>query len=160
KVRKDADKQLDHAYQLADQLNQLRAIDISNKAENLASDRSLVEALKQNNPSLARDGFTKFTASLKMEDTKPDIMALVDPHGLIVAMHETSGVTPKQWLKDPNKPGDTVIPALNVVLGNRVIISDIWRNQDQMMKVGVAPVIDPTAQVSGNDEGTAIIGAV
>jgi hypothetical protein len=160
KVRRDADKQLDRAYQLADQLNQLRAIDISNKAENLASDHSLVEALKQNNPALARDGFTKFTASLKMEDSKPDIMALVDPHGLIVAMHETSGVTPKQWLKDPNKPGDTVIPALNVVLGNRVIISDVWRNQSQMMKIGVAPVIDPTAQVAGNDEGTAIIGAV
>src|SRR5258706_9322006 len=93
KVRKDADKQLDRAYQLADQLNQLRAIDISNKAENLASDRSLVDALKQNNPGLARDGFTKFTASLKMEDSKPDIMALVDPHGLIIAMHETAGLT-------------------------------------------------------------------
>ena len=160
KVRKDADRQLDRAYQLADQLNQLRMIDVSNKAENLASDRSFVAALKQNNASLARDGFTKFTAGLKMEDTKPDIIALVDPHGLIVAMHETQGVTPKQWLKDPGKPGDTIIPALNVVLGNRVIIADMWRNQDQMMKIGVAPVIDPDAQVSANDEGAAIIGAI
>jgi hypothetical protein len=156
----DAARQLDRAYQVADQLNQLRAIDVSNKAENLASDPSLVAALRKNNPALARDGFTKFTASLKMEDTKPDIIALVDQSGLIVAMHETPGVTPKMWLKDPNKPGDTVIPALNVVLGNRVIISDVWRHQDQMMKIGVAPILNPDAQVSTNDEGTAIIGAV
>ncbi|MGE5184306.1 MAG: MXAN_5187 C-terminal domain-containing protein [Acidobacteriota bacterium] len=160
KIRKDADRQLGRAYQVADQLNQLRAIDISNKAENLAADRSFVSALLQGNMAAARDGFTKFTAGLKPEDPKPDLIALVDHAGLVVAMHDVPSVTPKQWLKDPSKPGDTIIPALNVVLGNKVIISDIWRTGDQMMKIGVAPVINPDAQVLANDEGTAIIGAV
>jgi hypothetical protein len=160
KVRKDADSRLARAFQVADQLNQLRAIDIQNKAENLAGDPSFVQALRQSNEMYARDGFTKFTSGLKAEDPKPDMIALVDHAGLVIAMHDVPSVTPKQWLKDPGKPGDTVIPALNVVLGNKVIISDIWRNQDQMMKIGVAPVINPDAQVQANDEGTAIIGAI
>src|SRR5579862_8022883 len=74
KVRKDADSRLARAFQVADQLNQLRAIDIQNKAENLAGDPSFVQALRQGNDMYARDGFTKFTAGLKAEDPKPDMI--------------------------------------------------------------------------------------
>src|SRR6185503_6372423 len=92
-------------------------------------------------------------------DTKPDIIALVDAQGNIVAMNEVSSVVPKQWKKEGTN--DTVIPALNVVLGNRVIISDIWDYNDRMMKIGVAPVIDPDAPVPANDpDGVVIIGAI
>lgn len=163
KVRKDAETQLRRAYQVVGQINQLEAIDVANKAERLAAEREFVTALKsesqaeRNNQS--RLGFTKFTSNEKEGDTKPDIIALVDAQGNIVAMNEVSSVVPKQWKKEGTN--DTVIPALNVVLGNRVIISDIWDYNDRMMKIGVAPVIDPDAPVPANDpDGVVIIGAI
>lgn len=165
KVRKDADGQMRRAYALVSQLSQLEAIDLQNKADRLAADKSFVTALKTENESdrrsYARDGFTKFTSNEKEGDTKPDIIALVDATGNVVAMHDVPSVTAKQWKKDGGKPGETIIPALNVVLGNNVIISDTWHNQDQMLRIGVAPVIDRDAQVPANDpDGVVIIGAV
>jgi hypothetical protein len=161
--RKGAESQLRRAYQVVGQVNQLEAIDVANKAERLAAEREFVNALKsesqaeRNNQS--RLGFTKFTSNEKEGDTKPDIIALVDAQGNIVAMNEVSSVVPKQWKKEGSN--DTVIPALNVVLGNRVIISDIWDYNDRMMKIGVAPIIDTDAPVPSNDpDGVVIIGAI
>ena len=163
KSRKDAESQLRRAYQNVGQLAQLEAIDVANKAERLAADRAFVTALKSESQTernnQARLGFTKFTSNEKEGDRKPDIIALVDAQGNIVAMNDVPSVVPKQWKKEGSN--DTVIPALNVVLGNRVIISDMWDYQDRMMKVGVAPVIDPDAPVPANDpDGVVIIGAI
>lgn len=163
KVRKDAEAQLRRAYGVVGQLAQLEAIDVANKAERLAAEREFVTALKSESQSersnQSRLGFTKFTSNEKEGDRKPDIIALVDAQGNIVAMNEVSSVVPKQWKKEGSN--DTVIPALNVVLGNRVIISDIWDYQDRMMKIGVAPVIDPDAPVPASDpDGVVIIGAI
>jgi hypothetical protein len=165
KVRKDADAQMRRALQLVEKLSQLEAIDLHNKADRLAADKSFVLALKTENESdrrnFARDGFTKFTSNEKEGDTKPDIIALVDASGNVVAMHDVPTVVAKQWKKDGAKPGETIIPALNVVLGNNVLISDTWRNQDQLMRIGVAPVIDRDAPVPASDpDGVVIIGAV
>jgi hypothetical protein len=163
KVRKHAESQLARAYQVVGQLGQLEGIDIANKAERLAAEREFVTALKSESQSergnQSRLGFTKFTSSDKETGRKPDIIALVDAQGNIVAMNEVSSVVPKQWKKEGTN--DTIIPALNVVLGNRVIISDIWDYNDRMMKIGVAPVIDPDAPVPASDpDGVVIIGAI
>ena len=165
KIRKDAENQLRRAYQVVGALAQLESIDVANKAERLAADRSFVGALKSQSNSdrdlQARHGFTKFTSNDKEGDVKPDMIALVDAQGNLVAMNDMPSVVAKQWKKEGDKPGDTIIPALNVVLGNRAIISDIWVDQNRMMKIGVAPIIDPDAPVSANNpEGVVIIGAV
>jgi hypothetical protein len=166
KVRKDADGQLRRAYQVVQQLTQLEAIDVANKAERLAADHSFVASLKASSTverdNQARLGFTRFTSNDKEGDVKPDMIALVDAQGNLLAMNDVSSVVPKQWKKEGDKPGDTIIPALNVVLGNRVIISDEWVDPaNRMMKIGVAPVIDPDAPVPANDpDGVVIIGAV
>src|SRR5512144_2120513 len=145
KVRKDAEGQLRRSYQVVQQLAQLEAIDVANKAERLAADKAFVTALKSESGSersnQSRVGFTKFTSNEKEGDIKPDIIALVDANGNLIAMNDVASVVPKQWQK-PDKPNETVIPALNVVLGSRVIISDIWNDRGRMMKIGVAPVID------------------
>jgi hypothetical protein len=164
KVRKESEAQLIRAYQVVGQLAQLEAIDVANKAERLGAEREFVTALKSESSSeranQSRLGFTKFTSNEK-EGGRPDIIALVDAQGNIVAMNEVSSIVPKQWKKEGDKPGDTIIPALNVVLGNRVIISDIWDYQDRMMKIGVAPIIDPDAPVPASDpDGAVIIGAI
>lgn len=161
RVRKDAEEALRRSYQVVQQLAQLEAIDIGNKAERLAADRSFVTALKSESAieraNQARVGFARFTSNEKEGDLKPDIIALVDANGLLVAMSDVASVVPKQWKKDD----ESIIPALNVALGNRVIISDIWNDRGRMMKIGVAPVIDPEAPVPATDpDGVVIIGAV
>jgi hypothetical protein len=74
-------------------------------------------------------------------------------------MNEVPTVVAKQWKTDK---GESIIPALNVVLGKKVIVSDIWNYGEKgMMKVGVAPVVDPDAPTSGKDpDGVVIIGAI
>jgi len=163
RLKKDADAKLARAYQVVQQLNQLEGIDVSNKAERLAAEKEFVTAIKTDSGSerqtQARIGFQKFTADEKQGDVKPDIIALVDASGNLLAMNEVPTVVAKQW---KTEKGDSIIPALNVVLGKKIIVSDIWNYGEKgMMKVGVAPVIDPDAPVSAKDpEGVVIIGAI
>ena len=163
RLKKDADAKLARAYQVVQQLNQLEGIDVSNKAERLAAEKEFVAAIKTDSSgerqAQARIGFQKFTADEKQGDVKPDIIAVVDASGNLLAMNEVPTVVAKQW---KTAKGDSIIPALNVVLGKKIIISDIWNYGEKgMMKVGVAPVIDPDAPVSAKDpEGVVIIGAI
>src|ERR1044071_7218771 len=162
RLRKDADAKLARAYLVVQQLNQLEGIDVSNKAERLAAEKEFVAAIKADSAgtrqSLAQVGFQKFTADEKQGAVKPDIIALVDASGNLLAMNEVRMVTAKQWKTDK---GESIIPALNVVLGKKLIISDLWNHGGGMMKIGVAPVIDPDAPVSAQDpDGQVIIGAV
>jgi hypothetical protein len=163
RLKKNADAKLARAYQVVQQLNQLEGIDVSNKAERLAAEKEFVAAIKSDSATerqtQARIGFQRFIADEKQGAIKPDIIAVVDAGGSLLAMNEVPTVVAKQWKTDK---GDSIIPALNVVLGKKVIISDIWNYGDKgMMKVGVAPVIDPDAPVSGKDpDGVVIIGAI
>src|SRR5215470_11841221 len=163
RLRKDADAKLARAYQVVQKLNQLEGIDVSNKAERLAAEKEFVAAIKADSgterQTQARIGFQKFTADEKQGDDRPDIIALVDASGNLLAMNEVPTVVAKQW---KTEKGDSIIPALNVVLGKKLIISDVWNYGDKgMMKVGVAPVIDPDAPISSKDpEGVVIIGAI
>jgi hypothetical protein len=163
RLKKDADTKLARAYQVVQQLNQLEGIDVSNKAERLAAEKEFVTAIKTDSvterQTQARIGFQKFIADEKQGAIKPDIIAVVDATGNLLAMNEVPTVVAKQW--KTNK-GDSIIPALNVVLGKKLIISDIWNYGEKgMMRVGVAPVIDPDATISTKDpEGVVIIGAI
>jgi hypothetical protein len=162
RLRKDADAKLARAYQVVQQLNQLEGIDVSNKVERLAAEKEFVAAIKADSAGArqiqAQVGFQKFTADEKQNPVKPDIIALVDASGNLLAMNEVRTVTAKQWKTDK---GESIIPALNVVLGKKLIISDLWNHGGDMMKIGVAPVIDPDAPVSAQDpDGQVIIGAV
>jgi hypothetical protein len=162
RLRKDADAKLVRAYQVVQQLNQLEGIDVSNKAERLAAEKEFVAAIKADSAGArqiqAQVGFQRFTADEKQGAVKPDIIALVDASGNLLAMNEVRTVTAKQWKTDK---GESIIPALNVVLGKKLIISDLWNHGGDMMKIGVAPVIDPDAPVSAQDpDGQVIIGAI
>src|SRR4029079_7459754 len=163
RVRKDADAKLARAYQVVQKLNQLEGIDISNKAERLAAEKEFVAAIKADSgnerQTQARLGFPKFTADEKQGEDRPDSIALVDATGNLLAMNEVPTVVAKQW---KTEKGDSIIPALNVVLGKKVIHSELWNNGEKgMMKIGVAPVIDPDAPISSKDpEGVVIIGAI
>lgn len=161
-VRNEADTGLKRAYQVVQRLKTLEMVEVTNKVERLSARPEFVAAIKSSSTAervqQARIGFQKFTSDDKQGTTKPDIIALVDATGDILAMHDVPTVVPKQWKTDK---GDSILPALNVVLGRKVIISDIWNYGDKgMMKVGVAPIIDPEAPVSKDPEGVVIIGAI
>src|SRR5262245_48056482 len=125
RARKDAATDLARGYQVVQQLNQLGGIDISNKAERIAAGTEFVKAIKTDSGSerqiQANLGFQKFLADDKQGAIKPDIIALVDASGNLLAESGFTNVVAKQWKTDK---GDIIIPALNVALGKKVIISD------------------------------------
>jgi type II secretory pathway pseudopilin PulG len=179
RARKDSAAQLRRAYHVIQRLNQLQSIDVLNKAERLASQvcATVDPAQESCAPALKREAtfaFQQFMADDKEGVVRPDIIALVDRKGELLAMHEVPVVAPKQWIapRDESKPrppaekaGEervrTIIPALDVVLTKRMIISDIWYHGDKMLKIGVAPVIDPSIKLTKDDpEAKSIIGAI
>lgn len=160
RLRKDADAKLARAYQVVGQLNQLEGIDVSNKAERLAAEKEFVAAIKADGAERqlqARVGFQRFTADEKQGAVRPDIIALVDAHGNLLAMNEVGTVSATKWKIEASKD-DTIIPALDEVLKHKLIISDLWSGGGDLMKIGVAPVIDPDAPPAPGASG--ILGAV
>ena len=176
RAREDSAAQLRRAYQVIQHLGQLQSIDVSNKAERLASQPWFVSAINLSGDDRKREatlGFQRFMADEKQGVVRPDIIALVDRKGELLAMHEVPAVVPKLWLaprddKQPRPAGaagedaaDTIIPALDMVLRKRVIISDIWYYGDKILKIGVAPIVDPYIKVEKNElESKSIIGAI
>lgn len=172
----DADALLVRAHQVVQQLAQLESIDVQNKAERLAGDASFLEALRtvndQQRAQIARKGFETFNASSKEQTTgkAPETIAVLDAQGQIVALHPNpSNLVRKAWIDE--KTGTSIIPGVNVVLGlpendpklkrRKVVISDLWRNGELLMKVGVAPLVDPEAKPTERDgEAYAIVGAI
>jgi len=68
-------------------------------------------------------------------------------------------VVAKQW-KTPE--GKSVLPALDIVLKKKGIISDLWNYDRGLMRVAVASVIDPDVRVTDDDpdRSKAIVGAI
>lgn len=177
RASEDSAAQLRRAYHVIQHLNQLQSIDVSNKAERLASQPWFISAINLSGDDRRREatlGFQRFIADEKQGAVRPDIIALVDRKGELIAMHEVPAVVPKLWLqpRDEKRPAgaagaagddgpDTIIPALDMVLRKRVIISDIWFYGDKILKIGVAPIVDPYIKVEKNDpESKSIIGAI
>ncbi|MBA3542705.1 MAG: hypothetical protein H0T79_24020 [Deltaproteobacteria bacterium] len=170
--RNDADAQLGRAYQVVQQLTQLEGIDVSNKAERLAAEPAFLDAIRTTNTNqrgmLAQKGFLLFNGDDKQQSSgsKPDTIALLDTKGNILAMSDSPNIVAKQWLTES---GASILPGLNYILAlpekaggkkRRVIISDLWHNKDALMKVGIAPVIDPEAVATDKDDGVVIVGAI
>ena len=161
RTKKDAEGQVTRAYQVIQQLTQLEGIDISAKAERLSGEAEFVQALKPANADRQRDalrGFQRFTNGEKQGDTS-DILALVDKDGFVVAINGLDTVVAKQW-KTPE--GKSVLPALDIVLKKKGIISDLWNYDRGLMRVAVASVIDPDVRVTDDDpdRSKAIVGAI
>lgn len=162
RTRKEAQLSVARGRELLRRTAQLEALSVFNKAERLAASPELLRALKSESNSergaQAGRAFTSFNA--KENGTRPDIMALLDATGNVVAMADVTNVVAKQW-KDGK--GEIVWPAIRQALARRIIISEIWDYPDLgMMKVGIAPIIDPDAQVTSPDPDSAvvIVGAV
>lgn len=180
RARKDSVAQLQRSYQVVQPLQQLQSINVMNRAERLASlpcsqatDDCLqfVQALNLSGVDRSSRATRGFDVIMSQTGTvRPDIIALVDKKGELVAMHEVPGVVPKQWLapggpkqvpqgegKPPKEVAQTIIPALTAVLAHPMIISDVWYHGDKMLKVGVAPIIDAARPAEENLLGALVI---
>jgi hypothetical protein len=161
-ARKTADAQLGRAHQVVQRLTALQGIDVRNKAERLAAREEFVRALRSSSDrgSEARQGFLQFTSDPEQGAIKPDIIALVDENGDVVAMYDVPTIVPKQWRAAGDDPKHkSIIPALNHVIVTRqnIVISDIWKNGDQMLKLGVAPVIETDGDKKGEMIGAIVV---
>ncbi len=164
RTKKDADAQVTRSYQVIKQLTQLAGIDISTKAEQLRGESEFVDALKPSNADRQRDalrGFERFTNADKSA-TQPDILALIAKDGTVVAINGLDTVVAKQYQATGSTADDpkTVIPALDTVLKQHGIISDLWNYGDQgLMRIGVASIVDPgTSPTDKNPDR--IVGAI
>ncbi len=168
--RTRADARLNRAYQVVQRIDRLASSDVEGKAERLAAKNEFVRAIKakasnslNESTNQARLGFQKFMAEEK-GGQRPDRIALIDGNGEVVAEHEVGSVA-KQWKNEDSKETNptklpTTIPAVNVALNKRVLIADQWNDGKQVMRIGVAPVIDPEAPNIKDPESPVIIGAI
>ncbi|MEZ4368897.1 MAG: MXAN_5187 C-terminal domain-containing protein [Kofleriaceae bacterium] len=141
----------------------LEALSIQKRAEALATSPGFLKAIKATTvterSTQAQLAFQAFRASDK-GDAAPDILAIVNDSGEIVAMDGVASVVAKEW-----KTADDKIqwPAISAALRDRNIISETWDYPRKgLMKVGVAPIVDPDAPVAaGAPAGSlTVVGAV
>ena len=158
--RRDALTQVNRARRLLEQKAQLEGLSNFTKAEGLALDEGLVAALKSDSAgergNKIEDAFKAFLG--KSNGARPDILAVVDRSGDLVAISGVPSITDKKQYK--NDKGEPVWPGLGLVLQKRYKLSEIWNFGGRtLMKVGVAPVIDPTVPSTG-DDASGVLGAV
>ncbi len=160
RVRRDAESmmQLGRLPQQAGNNATLVALDTFKKVEGLAKTEEVIAALvtdtsmdRVRNADLA---FQRFRA--QKEGAEPDLLALVDETGNIVAMDRVNNPVAGE-LK--GKDGKVAWPGLALALKKKVYLSEIWNYPGKgLMRVGVATVVDPGG--TQTDGGAKIIGAV
>lgn len=146
-IERDVKLRVAKAQELLIQNSSLEMLGLLKRTEALARDPGLVKALVGGtgpNPLQAEQVFQKFRASLAAGEAQPDIMALTDEHGRLVALvsgeRPVGRPIPDTYLRD----GKIKYPGLAAAVTERRITSEVWDYETLgPMKAGVAPVYDP-----------------
>jgi hypothetical protein len=130
---------------------QLEMLNVLKNAEALAAEPEAIEALDAADADArqhqARIAFARF--KVDATDDLPDVLALVDAGGNIIAMDGVSNPMAKQWSKPDGSP---MIPSLDVVLahaGDVTSMSEPYLMERIPMRVGVAAIVGPDGTVRG-----------
>lgn len=150
RIRKDVKRRVARSQSLLDQTAKLEALGLQKRAEALASDPQFSQALTGESgpdPALAERGFKRFRAKIPAGDALPDVLALTDKQGLIVALlsgdKEVVNPIKDQYIKDGKLKYQAIELALASVANKRQIISEIWDYETiGPMKAAVAPIVD------------------
>ncbi len=152
RIYKDVEQRVAKSQELLIQNSSLEMLRLLKHAEAMALDPKLREALGNSgaedteatppNPVLAEDVFKKFRASLKQEEAQPDIMAMTDDEGKLIALMSggtpVTSPVPDSYLKG----GKIKYPALEASIENQITTSEIWDYEGSgAMKVTVAPIL-------------------
>lgn len=146
KVKRDVRLRVARAQHLLSQNASLEMLGLLKRAEALARDPSFPKALggTRPDPRQAENAFRRFRAGLAAGETRPDVLALTDKNGQLLALVSGDNVVtnpvPDTYLKD----GKPKYPALGLALGARQITAEVWDYENVgPMRVAVAPVVDP-----------------
>ncbi|MCA9678094.1 MAG: hypothetical protein KC464_23915, partial [Myxococcales bacterium] len=166
RVQKDLRDRVRRARDQILQTSTLEGLAILKKVEALAAAPEALDAIKaadaKDSQALARLSdrvFTEYRANEKTDP--PDVLALVNDQGDVVAMHGIANPTAGEFKAD----GKVIVPALAEALQRRIVISEIWRLPDVgLVRIGIAPVIDheasAVASAEAGEEKVVIKGAV
>jgi hypothetical protein len=157
-IRRDLKDRVANAQDLLIVNAELDGLGLLEHATDLASDLRLVRALEAEggaNPVPAERAFNEFRGTLGV-GARPDILALVDASGQLVALASGDQVVRNPIASTYLEGGAVKYPALALALGvNPIRIADVWAYENQgPMRVAVAPVIDTA------DGDSELLGAV
>ena len=147
RIEKDVRVRVAKAQDLLNQNSSLEMLGLLKRTEALAREENLLKALVGGsgpNPRLAESAFQRFRANLSPGEDRPDIMALTDENGRLVALvsgdQAVGNLIPDAYIRD----GKIKYPALALAVEQRQITSEVWDYENLgPMKVGVAPIYDP-----------------
>jgi hypothetical protein len=145
KIRQDVKVRVAKAQELLIRSAELEILTLQKRAEALALDPSFPKSLGERpDPRQAENAFRRFRAGLAIGEPRPDVMALVDKKGQLIALassdKEIVDPVPDTYLRE----GKVKYPALSLALENRQTTADVWDYEKSgPMRVGVAPVVDP-----------------
>lgn len=146
-IEKDVTLRVAKAQELLIQNSSLEMLGLLKRTEALARDPGLVKALVGGNgpnPVQAEQVFRKFRASLAAGEDQPDIMALTDENGKLVALVSADRAVFRPIPDTYFREGKIKYPGLQGALSERRITSEVWDYENLgPMKAGVAPVYDP-----------------
>ena len=150
RIRKDVKRRVARAQALLDQTGKLEALGLLKRAEALASDPQFAMALTEEggaDPALAERGFKRFRAKLAAGEALPDVLALTDKQGLIIALltgdKEVVNPIKDLYIRDGKITYRAIQLALEGDVGKRQIISEVWNYETiGPMKAAVAPIVD------------------
>jgi len=143
-IEKDVRERVQKSVELLVQNANLDMLKLQRRVELLARDKAFVSALGADEgprPTEADEGFKRLAAKGKSEgEGVPDIFAIVDNGGKLVAQMGIANPVAGQWIES----GKPKYRSISLALDKRQITSEIWEYQGRgLLKVGVAPVIDP-----------------
>ena len=161
RIRTDLNNRVMKAQELLVQNASLEGLGILKQVEMVSRTPDLVRAVRATKRSerskIADLAFQGFKSSLAPEEAQPDILALTDSKGNVIAELDVANPLSAKW-KDGNRNRyRSVDLALNQ--RRRQITSEIWDDPKLgLMKVGVAPVLDPEAESGREVIGALVIG--
>lgn len=150
RIEKDVRDRVARAQHLLVQNTSLEALSRLNRVEVLAANPRIISAAKsEDRRTAAREAgtaFRDFVSALRPGEDRPDIMAVIDANGDLLALGDVVDPPKDKW----KSAGELIYPALALALGNRQVSSEVWVYEGRaLMRVGVAPVIDGQNQVAG-----------
>ena len=145
-IQKDIRARVTTAQGLLIQNSKLEMLTLLRQSESLARDPDVLKALVGGtgpNPVQAETAFQKFRAHLPNGEDQPDIMALTDENGKLVALVSGDRPVPNPIPDTYFKDGKLKYPGLSLALKNRQTTSEVWDYENLgPMRVGAAPVYD------------------
>ncbi|MBT8494800.1 MAG: hypothetical protein KJO07_17215 [Deltaproteobacteria bacterium] len=151
RIESELEERVKKSVELLVQNANLDMLKLQKRAELTARERDIIEAMVGNGD--AQDAFSTLSKRGKAEgEGVPDIFALVNLDGKLHAQMGIANPVQDQWLENGKPKYRSIALALDNI--KRQVTSEVWDYQGRgLLKVGVAPVIDP-------DKGEVVGGLV